>query len=360
VAIPLPVSAETWRSFGLDGCPAVVLHLALDPRQGGGLWVATDQGLWHWDRFSGECRQIQLPEDPAPVAAVAVHPADPAVVYLSISRYPSSPVGLLSVDGGATWARLELCQPWAEVPTLDICRGWFGQPRFDPRDPDRVVFSTEGGAVVCWTPRTPGRCRAETTSSLAASSIRDPRDPDRLLGWSGDTVLESRDDGRSWDVVQSLGGETREIRELVADPARPGTFLARVKGGFSVSRDDGGSWSDAASGLAIDCVMIGSTPSAGYRCTPTPSALLLLWNGRAVVALDDDPGGRLAWSRDGAASWMPLEGIPAASRVTALVWDPVGRALYAGTSGSGVWRLDELPGDPPRRPQGLRRTSGAD
>ncbi len=343
-------SGRSWRPASAGLAAIRVRDLAVDPRSPGSLWAATDHGLWHRDGVGGAW--IWVGPDPAgkPVLVVTVHPADPDTLYLTQDE-GGYLLGLITNDGGESWHPLELCyiNCCDPLPGARYCVAATGRPVFDPRDPDLVLFRGGFGGLRCASGRSPGQCDVEQLTGIGRF-VRDVHDPDRLIGWSGSSVWESRDNAETWTMLVDWRQDTREVEDLVVDPLRPGTISVRVRSGIMVSRDDGASWASAGQELGIECYMIGSTPTSGHWCWPSVLDLEPAEDGRAVLALDDDP--RTWWSTDAGLTWRPVEVRGPAFPPSVLVSDPTIGVVYAGSIGLGVARLDGLGGRPPRRPTG--------
>lgn len=70
------------------------------------------------------------------------------------------------------------------------------------------------------------------------AAMTDPGGNIRIYGYHAGTVLFSPDGGISW-----VSGAKLALRDLAADPSRPGTVYATTADGLAVSNDDGGSFS---------------------------------------------------------------------------------------------------------------------
>lgn len=179
-----------------------------------------------------------------------------------------------------------------------------------------VLKTTDGGSL--WTPARSGL--PDPVFALAA-------DPTRAGGlWAAvysdsiGGVYYSENGGAAW-TARSAGITNRRARSIAAHPVRVGVVYVGTEGGGVFRTLDGGlTWSAANAGLtdltvralAVDPL----APEVVYAGTPT---------GVFVSA-------------EAGASWTPFGGLPETASVLFLALDPAGRALFAGTAASGLFR----------------------
>ena len=202
---------------------------------------------------------VGLPESPQ-VRAVAVHPADPSVVYAGIHDGPYR-----STDGGDTWERL----------AFESTRQAVWSIAFDPNDrrvmycgvgPALLYRSSDGGDHWSVVPQAaiPERLDMGFPTRLISIAV-DPSDASSIYaGVEVGGVMHSADGGETWadcspDLIRlaeehphlrnRLLSETElegmlDTHALAVSPAAPGrVFLANRMGLFS-SDDAGASWAD--------------------------------------------------------------------------------------------------------------------
>jgi photosystem II stability/assembly factor-like uncharacterized protein len=287
------------------------------------------------------------------VRALAVHPTQPATLYLG------SELGLfVSTDGAESWTKLP-----APLDGLQVWSLWIV-----PQHPEVLIVGTcpshlfrseDGGRT--WTESTahferecPRLLWTRVTCIVGA-----PDEPNLL--WAGveiDGVHQSRDGGRTWQPIGS-GLSSRDIHALVVLPALgsdPRRLLAATNNDLNVSDDDGATWQPLQIGqvmpwsycrtLAQPCGrpeeillgngdappgsagVIGRSPNAGntWQCANMPGrANSTIWNF-AVHAADprmiyaSSVSGQVYRSLDGGASWerLPRE----FGEIRSLAWAP--------------------------------------
>jgi photosystem II stability/assembly factor-like uncharacterized protein len=253
------------------------------------------------------------------VRALAVHPANPSVLYLGSEQ------GLfVSRDGADSWSRLE-----APLVGLQVWSVWLA-----PDNPDRILVGTCPARV--FRSEDGGRTWAEAQTRMTADCPRilhtrvtclagDPAESGLL--WAGveiDGLHRSADGGRSWQPV-GTGLSSRDIHALAVVPARDGRaaearprrLLAATNNDLNLSTDDGQTWRPLEVRKAL--------PWSYCRALAQPCGapdVVLLGMG------DGPPGaaGSVARSVDGGDSW----------EVSAL----------PGRANSTVWNFATHPADP--------------
>jgi photosystem II stability/assembly factor-like uncharacterized protein len=262
------------------------------------------------------------------VRALAVHPKQPATLYLGSEQ------GLyVSTDAAESWTKLP-----APLDGLQVWSLWIA-----PQRPEVLIvgvcpahlFRSEDG----------GRTWSEASAVLTHECPRllwtrvtcltgDPDDANLL--WAGveiDGVHHSRDGGRTWRPIGS-GLSSRDIHALVVVPGkagRPRRLLAATNNDLNVSEDDGESWRP----LHVDRMM----PWSYCRTLMQPCGrpeVILLGNG------DGPPGtvGVVGHSLDGGATWHVAD-MP--GRANSTIWnfavhpaDP--QMIYASSVSGQVYR----------------------
>jgi photosystem II stability/assembly factor-like uncharacterized protein len=262
------------------------------------------------------------------VRALAVHPQQPATLYLGSEQ------GLyVSTDGAESWTKLP-----APLDGLQVWSVWIG-----PRRPEVIVVGT------CPSHLFRSEDGGRTWSEASARLVRDcPRilhtrvtcitgDPvDANLLWAGveiDGVHVSRDGGRTWQPIGS-GLSSRDIHALVIVPgegSRPRRLLAATNNDLNMSEDDGATWRP---------LQIGQTMPWSYCRTLAQQSgrpeVILLGNG------DGPPGssGVVGRSLDGGTTWH-LADMP--GRANSTIWNYAVHAadpqlIYANSVSGEVYR----------------------
>lgn len=303
-----------------------------------------------------------LGPDGASVYALAVHPANPRILYAG-----TDVAGVFkSVDGGATWkpSSAGLAPPGQGV--------WIRALVIDPRNPETVyaatlqngVYRSEDGGR-SWVPASGGLPRTGSTVEPVFSLALDPRSPRTLYAGMAGGVYRSADGGATWRRRSAGLPASGAVRALAVDPASGVVYAGRDFGGLFRSADQGRSWTawgsgipehDGIASLAIDPLnprrLLAGTTQGIFRSADSGRT----WRrvGRAVVqgyvpavlfqGADRAYAGTLEngvyRSVDGGATWRPAEEGPSDPRILSLA---SGRGrVYAGTFGKtrpgGVYR----------------------
>lgn len=314
---------------------------------GQGVRRSTDGGAT-WAETKSDARMIGNI-----VYALLASAKTPGLVYAGIPNRV-----LRSTDGGATWTTFSRGFNWVNFRSLalDEASGavWAGTGR------DGVVKTTDGG--VTWT-------TGRGFLSLEANAILvDPASPKRLfVGTTQGGVHRSEDGGATWSLSNE-GLTSRAALSLAADPASPGTFLAGTRKGAFRSTDGGTTWSHVLKGgcepevqhlrfapsdpkrvwahSGRDFCQVARSDDGGLTWrevkTPRPDSSLL---GHFAFHVDAASADRLAFSTDralqlssdGGATWTPASGIPATTRIQAIVAGKEEGELFAATA-KGIWR----------------------
>ncbi len=262
------------------------------------------------------------------VRALAVHPKQPATLYLG------SELGLfVSRDGADSWTKLP-----APLDGLQVWSLWIAPERPEVlivgTCPSRLFLSEDGGRT--WSEAT-AKLERECPRLMwtrVTCIVGSPDEPNVL--WAGveiDGVHQSRDGGRTWQAIGS-GLSSRDIHALVVLPTgggRPHRLLAATNNDLNLSEDDGATWRPLQIGQQM--------PWSYCRTLIQPCGRpeeILLGNG------DFPPGtaGVIGRSLDGGRSWSSAD-MP--SRANSTIWnfavhpaDP--RMIYASSVNGQVYR----------------------
>lgn len=285
-----------------------------------------------------------------PLAAIAFVGPQPAprqplalrsqrIVHLLASRSATAVLvaqtatGLVrSVDGGATFARIDLGLPrsglgklwladWAasgnDLSHLVALAGKPGQ--------ERLYRSDDGGAT--W--RLVGIPPTDQPESSAPRAIAMASSDENTLTLVGDRSLwRSQNGGQSWGDAYPLPDEiaiTSSSRRLLAtDGLDPKRLFSSAGVGVWRSKDGGQTWERA--GDLPPLAEIGSLATAGDRSGT------VFAGGRGLVFA----------SRNGGDSWIGVALPGAAGQVRALLVDPrVGETAFAVDTSSRIFRTDD-------------------
>lgn len=165
-----------------------------------------------------------------------------------------------STDLGRTWRRVEdgIVNP-DDPETLTAA---FDRLVRDPRRPE-VLFALGGSfgfrppVILIGPPviyRSPDAGRSWGIWGPSASAIAfDPFDPRATFVTEDNRLLVTRNDGASFQMLSEFvhsDGTPLWLTEIVADRGQPGQLWAATLRGVRRSRDGGGHWEDASTGLA--------------------------------------------------------------------------------------------------------------
>jgi photosystem II stability/assembly factor-like uncharacterized protein len=232
-----------------------------------------------------------------------------------------------SSDGGVSWREVEREEPsMRQMMRGDLTTVEFRSLAQDPgdpkvfyagawsNDPPGAVFkSVDGGRK--WKASGQG-LPGEAVTQLCAAG------PGAVYAVvAGEGVFRTADGGASWSPSgRGLPQEGTEVRQLAADPTRPGRLFAAAEQGLFHTADQGASWQKTGSALADEDV---------EAVVAAPDGKIFAGTFHGIFRSDD-----------GGETWTSLaEGLPNTD-VRALAIH--GGRLWAGVAGNSVWS-QELP-----------------
>ena len=335
---------------------AEVWAMAADPNRPGVLYAFTNRGLQRTtDRGENWTALPQgLPAD-ANLGSLVVDPFDSAILYAPSARY-----GLFrSTDSGESWALFSdsfvATRPRRYFPSLLAVDPHHPGHMIAARDVDEdaIHLSVDGGAS--WE-------RVEVGLWAVAY---DPVEPNVVWGTDRHTILRSGDGGRHWEPVHEIDSQ-RGLDDIAVDGA--GNIYASHYDFVLASRDRGASWSQISvegvhfSSLAADPAsalvyvsgstgtetrLIGSTDgfSSWFEAGGTGQAdagRLTLAPGRDGSPADlymrmENPGDGFVAKLDADARvvWATYLGGSGSENIVGVATDDDGNVYVAGTTGSG-------------------------
>ncbi|HEX9754125.1 MAG TPA: hypothetical protein VGA42_00380, partial [Gemmatimonadales bacterium] len=311
----------TWRVVKFISDKAGFVDVAIDPRNpdllwaaswerqrgpyflqsggpGSGLWKSTDGGE-SWTEVKGG----GLPGSTLGRIGIALAPSNPDIMYLMVeadtmpnpkpakdAKRQERPSGLYrSSDGGKTWAR---------VAPQNVRPFYYSQVRVDPKDPERVtwsstpqVFSTDGGKTV----RTASQGLHVDTHAMWIN----PADPDFVVVGNDGGIGISFDRGGSYIYPNTMAiGQFYNVSYDMAIPYR-------VCGGLQ----DNGSWcapSRKRNGPITNADWVNVSGGDGFVTAQDPTDPNIIYSesqGGNIGRLDYRTGDRVGLTRP---TWRPI------------------------------------------------------
>jgi photosystem II stability/assembly factor-like uncharacterized protein len=301
--------------------------VTIDPQGSGTLYAGagdpvSPQGLFKSTDGAATWSSINSRLSATPITAVAIGAKAKTLVFANVvSTVPLNPNPIttsVTADGGTSWDRLE----FRSVLVVDPKNA----DTLYANAPDGLSKSTDGGKS--WSPAGTG---LPETCVIGVSLAIDPQDTSTLyaalLGCGGRRggIWKSSDGGANWAQLAappSGGG----FHAVAVDPQDRSTLYAWNGKGLFKSADGGASWNEAHAGGVTTLII-----------DPQSSATLYLITGALLPTTLNAFNDELLKSTDGGASWFSSDTGLAAIRALAI--DPRNTStLYAGTTGSGVFR----------------------
>jgi photosystem II stability/assembly factor-like uncharacterized protein len=185
-----------------------------------------------------------------------------------------------------------------------------------------VVVSEDGGAT--WD--------AVPTEDAMMSLVASPARPERLLAANWNRIYKSEDGGRTWSVGWGEFGDSTTASYLqpgtiAFHPTDPDTWyvLRGNTGEVTITHDNGGSFTDAATGLG--------SVSCAIPIAPDPEA-------PDTILVGDACGAGIVRSENGGTTWTPSTAGLLDGHVLSIAFGP-GATVLAGTLHRGVFRSED-------------------
>jgi photosystem II stability/assembly factor-like uncharacterized protein len=339
---------KTWANASRGYTGALMLSVAIHPADPAivysvarsGVFKSTDRGTV-WQGVHTAMPNV------SELAAVVVSPFDPQQVLMSDAY-----TGHLwkSVDGARSWGLVMDLAGIAKIPVVDPNdrNQGFVSIAHAPSDA-RIIYaglalslcSTVTDSRSCSTPTytgvqqsTDGGKTWQTTvgeglglRSILALAVH-PANPDIVYAGTGNAgVFKTENGGRTW-VPINQGVSSLSIRAIAIDTSSPNTvYLGTGGAAIFKSTDGGASWRVSSAGLMPNAQIL------ALLADPTTPAIL--WAG-------DQSAGAYR-SVDAGATWVQVNAGLSTRAIKAMAISGDGRTVYAATNGEGVFRLD-IPG----------------
>jgi photosystem II stability/assembly factor-like uncharacterized protein len=385
----------SWTAVNTGLTGSSVRALVIDPQAPATLYAGLDNGaIFKTTNEGATWIPVNTGLEGSRITSLAVDPETPTIVYAGTERR-----GVFkTVNGGTQWSRTTLSSTRtfsiavnsaaARVAVGDdrkCVSTRIGEGEWTFADSCPPSGGTGNGSVVALDPLVPttayaagGGLSKSTDGGAHWSSLPlgstftvalDPVDPTTVYA-GGSGAHKSVDGGATWTEINQ-GLSNGPLQLLMVDPQTATTLYAGF-GGFRISSGSGGlyksvnggsNWALAMEGLpsvaalAIDpqvtSTIYAATASQVFKSTNGGESWASSSAGLAthdIVALAVHPaapsivfagtyGGGVFTSRDGGASWSPMNQQPPNLLIRALTIDAGSSTLYAGTDGAGVFTI---------------------
>lgn len=332
-------AGKTWKDASQGYTGAQVRAVAVDPSHPGRAYVAARSGVFR--TIDGGGRWAATGRSPANTTEFNAFAVDPVGGSHLLAGTNAGGNLLASYDGGVSWrvtAHLDERRGWRVLvfapsnPTLVYAGtgGFFSAGVFANELSAAGVFTSADGGLT-WR-RPTGDFSDAHVAALAVDRVTSTR---VFAATTNYGVLISEDGGRTWRSRASGLPEGKAAMSIAIDPSDPDVLIVGLEGAGAYRSSDGGaSWRMASAGM---------DPEAAVS-----AVVFSLRQASLVFAADRRTG--VYRSTDSGATWSQInEGLQCRA-VGALALSNDGKHIYAGTEGSGAYRLD-LDGSPPKEYQ---------
>jgi hypothetical protein len=259
----------------------------------GHIWDANpERGLYRTDDGGETWELVKFVSDKAGFADVVVHPGNPDILFAASWERVRGPWFLQSggpgsalwksTDGGDSWMRVE--GPGWPTGTLgrigldisrsnpDIVYALVEAEEFEGNaTPSGLYRSNDGG--MSWEQKNTNNVRPFYYSQVRV----DPKDPDRVY-WSSTPVNISNDGGRT--VGTTTNGIHVDHHAMWIDPVDPERMVTGNDGGIGITFDQGGNWLfpnivplgqfyEVSYGMEVPYTVCGGLQDNGSWCGPS-------------------------------------------------------------------------------------------
>lgn len=259
----------------------------------GHIWDSNpERGLYRTDDGGDSWELVKFVSDKAGFVEVVIHPEDPDVLFAASWERFRTPYSLQSGGpGSGFWKTTDGGDSWEELRPEGFPTGMLGRIGLDiARSNPDIMYAlveaeeTEEDAAPSGLYRSSdgGESWEKTNSNNSRpfyySQVRvDPKDPDRVY-WSS-TPVNVTDDG-GWTVGTTTNGIHVDHHALWIDPEDPERMVAGNDGGIGVTFDKGGTWVfpntmplgqfyEVSYGMEIPYTVCGGLQDNGSWCGPS-------------------------------------------------------------------------------------------
>jgi uncharacterized protein (TIGR03437 family) len=274
-SVPLTRTVNGGGSWtpALTGLSATALwSLAIDPKTPttlyagtyyGGVFKSTDGGSTWTQRNGGMTSTLAL-------YAFAISPSNPQIVYAAdvMDMYRSA-------DGGGTWTKLPSLSLAPSPSGYLSLSGRVASLAVHPTNPAilYVALNSSSGYTCLLKTTDSGANWAISDTGISkqdlAALVMDPQNPSTLYAAASTAIFKTTDSGAHWNAVGS-GLSSTTIYGLSIDPASPSTLYVAGGGGGGIFKSTDGGATFAASGTGFDNYSVNTiavapnTPSTLY------------------------------------------------------------------------------------------------
>jgi photosystem II stability/assembly factor-like uncharacterized protein len=322
-----------WEVNGPQG--GNVYCVAADPSHPATLYAGTALGVFKSVDGGANWAASGAGMPAARVQTIVIDPSATNTLYagtLTPSGVPS--LGIFkSTDGAANWTSINngLIDPIYGFSPVDVAA-----LAFDPSNSQTLLAgtrlseifkSTDGGAT--WQAKTNGGFDL----ALEVSSFQfDPSHPATVYAASTQGLLQSTDGGETWDFFGDAG---IPLFVLAIDPTSPSVIYAGDDTGFGIlkSTDGGNHWIQMNNSLPNNSGAGGSGWPLVICLAVDPANHSTIYAGTY--------GNGLFQSKDGAATWAPVNSGMRDAYIAALSFVGNPSAIFAGTLGGGIYQSSD-------------------
>jgi photosystem II stability/assembly factor-like uncharacterized protein len=272
-----PVKIDEWDVIGPSGGDVRVV--SVDPKDKNRLYASTLDGQIHTSSDGGKSWGlfVNLNKSQLVLDQLLIDVRDSKIIYTSGHRHKEPGGFFMTKDGGATWKEAKQLrntsihamvqstknpdlilvgtidsiwksedagENWEKIEASTVFNTAVDSLAIDPRDPDtiyagtwwRAYKTTDGGKS--WRLIKNGMI---DDSDVFAISI-DSRNPDHIIASACSGIYESFNKGELWRKIQGIPSQARRTRDILQNPAIPGTVYAATTEGFWMTTNGGKSW----------------------------------------------------------------------------------------------------------------------
>jgi len=313
---------KTWQPSQAGIAQSATMALAVSPSDPKSVYTSvyglslfySPNGGASWEKTSNPGKEAY-----AYIQSLAIHPTAPHLLYAVYNGEDVEGGLYRTPDAGLKWTRI-LNRSVSDVSINNKDpRNLFalGYTKSGKNYISTLLRSFDGGDHWVSFPT------ATNVPSMPYSMVCHPEDPEivyigaaRMDHYRG-VIFKTVDGGKTWNMIQYTGKSGDYPYSMALDPNNTNRILAGTPYGIYRSEDGGQTWSlrgpsKSASSIVFD--------------PKTPGVVYAGWSNGVLRSLD---GGR---------NWQTFNTGLVVLYVQSLALDPVGKILYAATSGGGVYK----------------------